>query len=77
VQIETLTYNERHSAKQTMTVDKKEGQRSRNFYLIFACAQQAHLQSRTSKRTDQSFAKELALPTRKGQGNFTFMDIYE
>jgi len=56
-----MTYNDRHRVNQTMTVDEKEkNQCARNYYLIFASAQQAHLQSRTYLRTDQSFVKELA-----------------
>jgi len=63
VQIETLTYIDRHRAKQTMAVDKKEKVDRFAFLIISASTHLAHLQGHTSKRTAQVLQKSQILPT--------------
>lgn len=58
MQIETMTYNDRHRINQTMTVDEKEKSLRFAFLIISANPHLAHLQSHTYQPHNQNFAKE-------------------
>lgn len=75
VLVETLTNNNRHSTRETMTLNKKE--RSRQLHIakiISANAHLAHLQSHTSQCTTQVLQKIAILPAllEKRRINITF-----
>jgi len=57
-----MTYNDRHRANKTMTVDEKEKSPRFAFLIISANTHLAHLQNRTSQRTAQILQKSQISP---------------
>ena len=77
VQLETLTYNDRHRVTQIMTVNEKVKRPSFVFLIISATA---HLQFsiHTGKHTIPKLRENLLLPTNKWQDNFsTFASLLD
>jgi len=63
MQIETLTYKDRHIANQTMMVEEKDKSSRFAFLIISANPHMAHLQSRTIQPKTQALQKSQILST--------------
>jgi len=69
VQVETLTYNDRHRVNQKITVGKKE-KSSRFAFLKISASTHLQFSIHTGKHPIPKLQEILFLPTNKGQANF-------